>query len=187
MLISGTIEFEKEDGTTGYRYTQAQGDVYAVRTEYLEAEVCENYTEKIYTGDRVSELWLLHDGQEICLYHPFRSLENADCLEETPGAGFSDFLEKLPILPHIKLLRRTYFFYEPVLRTYREDQMKVLLNASLQKQKEALVGISGGEVLEEKMQYTEQEQGIRGTLEVKMLQKIGVSRTIPMISEENPS
>ncbi len=187
VLISGTIEFEKEDGTTGYRYTQAQGDVYAVRTEYLEAEVCENYTEKIYTGDRVSELWLLHDGQEICLYHPFRSLENADCLEETPGAGFSDFLEKLPILPHIKLLRRTYFFYEPVLRTYREDQMKVLLNASLQKQKEALVGISGGEVLEEKMQYTEQEQGIRGTLEVKMLQKIGVSRTIPMISEENPS
>ncbi len=187
VLISGTIEFEKEDGTTGYRYTQAQGDVYAVRTEYLEAEVCENYTEKIYTGDRVSELWLLHDGQEICLYHPFRSLENADCLEETPGAGFSDFLEKLPILPHIKLLRRTYFFYEPVLRTYREDQMKVLLNASLQKQKEALVGISGGEVLEEKMQYTEQEQGIRGTLEVKMLQKIGVSRTMPMISEENPS
>ncbi len=187
VLISGTIEFEKEDGTTGYRYTQAQGDVYAVRTEYLEAEVCENYTEKIYTGDRVSELWLLHDGQEICLYHPFRSLENADCLEETPEARFSDFLEKLPILPHIKLLRRTYFFYEPVLRTYREDQMKVLLNASLQKQKEALVGISGGEVLEEKMQYTEQEQGIRGTLEVKMLQKIGVSRTMPMISEENPS
>ncbi len=187
VLISGTIEFEKEDGTTGYRYTQAQGDVYAVRTEYLEAEVCENYTEKIYTGDRVSELWLLHDGQEICLYHPFRSLENADCLEETPGAGFSDFLEKLPILPHIKLLRRTYFFYEPVPRTYREDQMKVLLNASLQKQKEALVSACGAEVLEEETQYSEQEQGIRGTLEVKMLQKIGVSRTIPMISEENPS
>lgn len=187
VLISGTIEFEKEDGTTGYRYTQAQGDIYAVRTEYLQAEVCENYTEKIYTGDRVSELWLLHDGQELCLYHPFRNLENADCLEETPGAGFSDFLEKLPIFPHIKLLRRTYFFYEPVPRIYREDQMKVLLNASLQKQKEALVSACGAEVLEEETRYSEQEQGIRGILEVKILQRIGVSRTIPMISEENPS
>lgn len=187
VLISGTMEFEKEDGTTGYRYTQAQGDVYAARTEYLEAEVSENYMEKIYTGDRVSELWLLHDGQAICLYHPFRNLENTDCLEEMPGAGFSNFLEKLPILPHIRLLRRTYFFYETVPRTYREDQMKVLLNASLQKQKEALVSDCGAEILEEKTQYTEWEQGIRGILEVKLLQRIGVSQVIPMISEENPS
>ena len=65
--------------------------------------------------------------------------------------------------------------------------MKVLLNASLQKQKEALVSACGAEVLEEETRYSEQERGIRGILEVKILQRIGVSRTIPMISEENPS
>ena len=60
--------------------------------------------------------------------------------------------------------------------------MKVLLNASLQKQKEALVSACGAEVLEEETRYSEQERGIRGILEVKILQRIGVSRTIPMIS-----
>ena len=65
--------------------------------------------------------------------------------------------------------------------------MKVLLNASLQKQKEALVSDCGAEILEEKTQYTEWEQGIRSILEVKLLQRIGVSQAIPMISEENPS
>lgn len=173
VLISGTLEIPMEDGTTQYQFTEAAGEVYALCTQEITLEQEAAYIEKAYTGEMVHELLLQWGDTQISLYKPFRNLEYADVIEEPLGSEFGNFLGEIPGIPSIYLIRRTYVLYEPIEKNYREDQMKVLLGAALQKERDRLLEEENGILTEETIDYQETQTGIKGTLSMKMMVEMG--------------
>ena len=173
VLISGTLTIPMEDGSTQYRYTEAAGEVYALCSQEISLSQGKDYIEKDYTGETVHELLLQWGDSRISLYKPFRDLEYADIIEEPLGREFSDFLGEIPGIPRIGLIRRTYVLYEPIRKTYSEDQMKVLLGAALQKERDRILEEESGVLTEESIEYRGTEEGMEGTLSMKMMIEMG--------------
>ncbi|MBQ7916024.1 MAG: sporulation protein YqfD [Firmicutes bacterium] len=185
VLISGTIVIEMEDGSKQYEYTQAKGEIYAECIYTIEREQEKRYVEKRYTGETVHELVLTGEEGEMILYRPICSLENADMIEQVLGQGFTEFLAELPIIPRRSLLRRTYVFYVPEEKVYREDQLKVLLNSELQKACSALVKERQGVLLEEKTDYKDLGKVMKGVMTIHLIENMGKEAPLTSVEEEN--
>ena len=141
------------------------------------------YIEKAYTGEMVHELLLQWGDTQISLYKPFRNLEYADVIEEPLGSEFGNFLGEIPGIPSIYLIRRTYVLYEPIEKNYREDQMKVLLGAALQKERDRLLEEENGILTEETIDYQETQTGIKGTLSMKMMVEMGEAGALALLPD----
>ena len=94
-------------------------------------------------------------------------------IEEPLGSEFGNFLGEIPGIPSIYLIRRTYVLYEPIEKNYREDQMKVLLGAALQKERDRLLEEENGVLTEETIDYQKTQTGIKGALSMKMMVEMG--------------
>lgn len=184
VLISGTIEIEMEDGSKKYEYTEASGEVYALCTFELTDTQNKAYIEKNYTQDKAHELLLQWNESKISLYKPFRIYENYDTIEETLCEDFASFIAELPGMPRAALVRRTYVFYEPVPKTYREDQLQVLLAAKLQRARQQLVEEHHGILLEEKITYSDTPESMEGKLFARVMEEMGTAAQLTMEEEE---
>lgn len=187
VLISGTITIEMEDGSQKYEYTEAAGEIYALCTYELTDTQEKTYIEKNYTQDTAHELLLQWNDSKISLYKPFRIYENYDIIEETLLEDFASFIAELPGMPHAALVRRSYVFYEPVPKTYREDQLQVLLAAKLQRARQMLVEEHHGVLLEEKITYSDAAESMEGTLFARVMEEMGTPAELtPQVTEPEP-
>lgn len=184
VLISGTIVIEKEDGSKEYEYTQAQGEVCAECIYTIEQIQEKHYIEKNYTGETVHELAVKGEEGEMILYRPFCSLEYTDQIEEVLGQGFTDFLAELPFISRTSLIRRTYVFYVPEEKEYREDQLQVMLRGELQTVRDELAERVQGVLLEDKTEFQNLGQQMKGIMTIHMVESMGELAPLVPVPEE---
>ncbi len=124
LLISGAYG----EKTPGLRVTRAAGYVKARTVRSFSVEIPLLHEEKVYTGDKKSEKYIIFFSKPIKIFTNYRNL-GSSCDKIEGETVLSVFGERLPIT----VVSNTYLEYDTVMAYYSEEEAKALAKDELEK------------------------------------------------------
>ena len=168
LLVSGIYD----SATVGMRLTRCHGQVIA-RTEHLfSAQVPYTYERKEYTGRVLTEKYLIFFEKEVKIFSNIgKKPSEYDIIERvTYGETFTGDLLPVGV--------RTVEYLEYTYKTCRRTEEEALSLARYRLRCEAEQVLRTGELLRESTQQVREEDGVRLTLSVEILENIALERRI---------
>ena len=165
LLISGAYG----EKTPGLRVTRAAGYVKARTVRSFSVEIPLLHEEKVYTGEKKCEKYVIFFSKPIKVFINYRNL-GASC-DKIEGESVFHFLgARLPI----GVVTDTYLEYDTVMSYYTEEEAKTLAEAELEKILET--ELLGAEVISRNDAFTLKEGSVVMTAEIVSVCDIALTK-----------
>lgn len=179
VLIQGQVTLKDDDGSETAVAARAAGEIYGKRVWEAEAEIEKVYEQAVWNEKDYHGLLLRFGEKKLELRNPFVKWERAAQTEET--------VLRLPFWPEVCLSYLTYAPYETREAEYSREEMEQRLSERLEKQKAAFLADGGRVVLGEEVRFEETASGLKGVLELTVMEQIGKAENLDLTNQAEDS
>lgn len=166
VLIRGEVVLKDDDGNESIQAAHAAGVVFGKRQCRLEEEMSYAYEEPIWEETSYHGFLVRLGGRKLELKNPFRQQAEREAMTETT-------ILRLPFFSGFSLSHLVHEPYTLQEKTYTREEAELKLQERLEKRRAALLQEGNQVVLEEEQFFEETEDGLKGVLEITLMEEIG--------------